>query len=148
MDPRLSYREAAAAGASPLRLVSLLYEQAIEDLRRAQRALERRDIEERTRWMNHAILVIGYLESTLDKVQGGQVAANLEKFYRQLRCGLLEAQFHQSASVLEQQISHLVLVREAWDELERATRVIAPETSRPETDRPESRERTVSDWSA
>ena len=36
MNPGLSYRETAVAGASPLRLVILMYEQAIQDLRRWQ----------------------------------------------------------------------------------------------------------------
>ena len=34
MDARSSYREVAVRGASPVRLVICLYEQAIEDLRR------------------------------------------------------------------------------------------------------------------
>ena len=45
MNPSLSYREAAVAGASPLRLVILLYEQGLEDLRRALAAQNRGDIE-------------------------------------------------------------------------------------------------------
>lgn len=119
MDPRLSYREAAVRGAGPVRLVILLYEQAIEDLRRALSALARGDIEGRTRQINHALLVIGHLQASLDKVQGGQVAVNLERFYKQLRAGLLQAQYRQSATLLEQQISHLMLVREAWCEVDR-----------------------------
>ena len=74
MNPQLSYRETAVRGASPIRLIILLYEQVIEDLRRALAALEQGDIEKRTREINHAILVIGHLQATLDKEQGGQVA--------------------------------------------------------------------------
>jgi len=120
MDPGLCYREAAAAGAKPVRLVVLLYEQAIEDLRRARAALQRGDVEQRTHHINHAILVLGHLEASLDKAQGGSVAAHLERFYAQVRLGLTQAQFHQSPSALEQQIADLVAVREAWDQLERA----------------------------
>ena len=83
MNPSLSYRKSAAAGASPLRLVILLYEQALEDLRRAQEALSRGDIEGRTREINHAILILGHLQGTIDHEQGGTVAANLERFYQQ-----------------------------------------------------------------
>lgn len=119
MNPGLSYREAAVAGANPVRLVILLYEQAIENLRRALAAHARGDVEGRTREINHAILVIGHLQATLDKNQGGKVAENLAQFYEQLRASLVEAQCKQSASVIEQQISHLLQVHEAWCAVER-----------------------------
>ena len=63
MDARSSYREATARGASPVQLVILLYEQAIEDLRRAVLALEKGDIEARTCSLNHALMVIGQLQA-------------------------------------------------------------------------------------
>lgn len=120
MNARLSYREAAVEGASPVRLVILLYEQAFEDLRAALDAHQRGDIEGRTGYINHAILVIGYLQASLDKEHGGRVALNLERFYDQVRSGLVDAQFRQSAAALEQQIAHLMQVHEAWCEVERA----------------------------
>ena len=129
MDPRLSYREATVRGASPVRLVALLYEQAIEDLRQAVDALRRGDIEARTRAVNHAILVIGHLEATLDKDRGGAAAMNLERFYNQVCSALVEAQFQQSPALLEQQISHLILVHEAWCQVEQSN--VAPPGAAP-----------------
>jgi len=99
MNPGLSYREAAVAGASPVRLVILLYEQAIEDLQRAISAQNSGDIESRTREINHAVLVIGHLQATLDAEQGGKVAANLALFYQHLRAELVESQCKQSVAV-------------------------------------------------
>ena len=119
MNPGLSYREAAVAGASPVRLVILLYEQVIEDLRRALNAQRQKDIEARTREINHAILVLGHLQATLDKDQGGVVAANLDRFYQQVKSGLVEAQFQQSEAALERQISCLMQVYDAWCEVDR-----------------------------
>ena len=121
MDARLSYREAAVRGASPVRLVVLLYEQALVDLRQALAALEQGDVEARTRAINHAVLVIGQLQSTLDMQRGGEVARNLERFYNLLRHNLVNAQFRQSAQELRAQIAHLMTLREAWVAVERAT---------------------------
>jgi flagellar secretion chaperone FliS len=117
----MSYLEGAVRGASPVRLVILLYGQAIEDLRRALCAHARADIEGRTREINHALLVIAHLQGTLNKDQGGAVAAHLERFYNQLRGGLVEAQCRQSGAALEQHISHLMMLRDAWGEVERVT---------------------------
>jgi len=143
MNPGLTYRESAVSGASPVRLVILLYEQAIEDLRRAASAQTRGDVEGRTREIDHAILVIGHLEATLDRAQGGQVAANLERFYEQLRAGLVQAQCEQSAAALEQQISHLMLVREAWSEVEKALAPAAAELENAKEER-----RAPAEWRA
>jgi flagellar secretion chaperone FliS len=147
MNPRLSYREAAVQGASPVRLVALLYEQAIEDLRRARAALDSGDIEARTRAINHAIVVIGHLQSSLDMEQGGAVARNLERFYCVVRAALVEAQCKQSAAALEQQISHLMQVHEAWCEVDRANAApaIAPAL---EQTQEEQDHRCSADWNA
>jgi flagellar protein FliS len=149
MNPRSSYREAAAQGASPLRLVVLLYEQAIEDLRRAAAAQARNDIEGRTREINHAILVIGHLQSSLDKDRGGPVAANLERFYNQLRASLVEAQCRQSAAELQKQIAFLLEMRDAWCQVERAERSPnAPNpTVKPRT-RMEDEPHSFAEWNA
>jgi flagellar secretion chaperone FliS len=150
MDANLSYREVAVTGASPVRLVVCLYEQAIEDLRQAVLALEKGDIEGRTRKINHAITVLGQLQGSLDMVRGGDVARNLERFYNLVRTGIVDAQFKQSARILEQQISQLVLVYEAWLEVERATASPAhqAEESLEPTPPIVSPEPPAADWSA
>lgn len=140
MNPGLSYREAAVAGASPVRLVILLYEQAIEDLHRALDAHARGDIEGRTRDINHAILVIGHLHASLDREQGGKVASNLALFYEQLRTGLAEAQFRQSPALIQQQMTSLMQVLDAWCDVEKD---LAPAPS-PGSSQQES----SSDWNA
>ncbi|HWY57974.1 MAG TPA: flagellar export chaperone FliS [Terriglobales bacterium] len=123
MNPTSAYRETAIRGAGPVRLVVLLYEQMIEDLRQAVNAIKQNQIELRTNKINHAISVIGYLQSSLNKQAGGQVALNLEFFYEQLRGNLAKAQFCASQRILLQQITDLLALREAWSEVERAETV-------------------------
>jgi flagellar secretion chaperone FliS len=143
MHPGLHYREAAVAGAGPVRLVILLYEQAMEDLRRAVAAHRKGDVEGRTHEINHAILVIGYLQATLDKEQGGKVAANLQRFYEQVRSGLVAAQCKQSSEAIEQQISHLMQVHEAWCAVEKA---ITPAPATPS--QPPDNDGNSTEWNA
>src|SRR5258708_17071975 len=150
MDARSSYREAAVRGASPVRLVICLYEQAIEDLRCAVIAMEKGDIETRTRGINHALTVIAQLQGTLDMERGGDVARNLARFYSLVRAGLAEAQVTQSTRILEQQTSQLATVHEAWLEVERVTAAPAPAPTaavpiRPEIPAPEN---FFVDWNA
>ncbi len=125
MNIQQSYREAAVQGASPVELVVRLYEQMIEDLRQAAIAIERNDIERRSNRIKHVILIIGYLQSTLDFARGGKVAENLDQFYDVLRQNLLRVQFRPSPRALSQQITDLLAVREAWIEVDRAEKSAA-----------------------
>ena len=132
-NARTLYRENDVRGASALRLVVLLYEQLVQDLRQALQAMELNDIELRTKRINHAILVIGHLQSPLDFDKGGKVARDLDHFYNVLRQNLVQVQFQPSKAGLRQQITDLMAVREAWVEVERAgetsVKVAAPDTS-------------------
>lgn len=119
ISPRTAYREADVRGATAARLVVLLYEQAIQDLRHAAQAMEANNIELRTNYINHALDVIGRLQATLDMERGGAVACNLLDFYKALRANLWKAQLYVSKETLLQQITDLLAVREAWAEVER-----------------------------
>jgi len=126
MSVQQSYREATVQGASPVGLVVRLYEQIVEDLRQAAKAIEQNDIRGRTRHINHAILVIGHLQSPLDFANGGKVAKDLDHFYNVLRQNLIQVQFYPSKRAITQQITDLFAVREAWIQVERAENASVP----------------------
>jgi len=128
MEADRLYRVGSVQGASPAALVARLYEQIIEDLRQAVKALQQNQIESRTNKINHAILVLGHLHSQLDFAAGGKVAEDLGNFYGTLRANLIQAQVEQSEVILRSQITDLLTVREAWVEVERAegSRLCAP----------------------
>jgi flagellar biosynthetic protein FliS len=129
-NARSLYREGGVRGATALRLVVLLYEQLIHDLTRAAQAIEQNEIELRTKLINHAVLVIGHLQSPLDFENGGKVAKDLDRFYSVLRQNLVQVQFFPSKTGIQQLITDVLAVREAWIEVERAedsTSTTAPE---------------------
>src|SRR5260370_35327515 len=95
-NPRTVYRENDVRGATAVRLVVLLYEQLVQDLSQAHQAIEQNDIERRTKRINHAILVIGHLQSPLNFANGGKVAQDLDNFYNILRKNLVQVQFFPS----------------------------------------------------
>lgn len=119
-DPNLFYCEAAVRGASKVGLVVLLYEQIVRDLNKAVKAIEQNNVERRTEAINHAITVIGHLQSTLDLDLKAPVVHHLGRIYTMLRARLVEAQARASRSILQEQIACLLEVREAWAEVERA----------------------------
>ena len=114
------------SGASPVGLVVRLYGQIVEDLRQAANAIEQADIGGRTKCINHAIVVIGHLQSALDSINGSKVAKDLDHFYNVIRQNLVQVQFYPSKRGLAQQITDWLAVREAWIKVEHAEKPALP----------------------
>ena len=118
-DTAKLYREAAVRGASPVGLVIILYEEALRALRRAEAAMERGEVEERSLAISHALRVIGYLQSVLDFERGGRLAHQLSSFYDYSKRRMLEANAKNSAEILGRLIKDFTDSTEAWREVER-----------------------------
>lgn len=121
----LSYRRTALAGASSIGLVIALYDTLSGNLRRAASAITNNDIEKRCAEVNHALLVVGQLESMVDKSSGTELAGNLSLFYAHLRAKMMEASARKSSPLLEEQVALVLQVRTAWQQRETG----APETA-------------------
>jgi flagellar protein FliS len=125
-DPVRSYRESAVRGASPLGLIVILYDEIVRSIRKALRAFESGDVEARTKELNHAVEVIGYLQSILDFEKGGQVARNLSNFYNLMRGKLLETQIMPTRDGMEMLAREIAKVGTAWQQAEKSTTPSAP----------------------
>ena len=122
-----NYSQVSAQGATPIGLIVSLFDQVIRDLRRAVEALDRKDIERRTSFLNHAHLVIAELQNVLDYERGGEPATRFENFYRVTRGMLLKAQIQASRAQLLEVIDLYAGMRQAWH---KASQKIEPQISR------------------
>jgi flagellar protein FliS len=119
MSPaEMVYRKTAVGGASGFGLLVALYDTLAGDLRRAAQAERGGDLATRAAEMNHALLVVAYLEEYVNRGSGGELANYLVAFYRSLRRGMIEAQVKRSAVLLEQQMEQVLKIREFWQNLE------------------------------
>ena len=114
------YLNAAVAGASPVGLVVLLYERMIADLRRAVAAMEKGEVEVRVQEINHAFLILGQLEGSLDSSRAPESAKTQTLFYQVVRNKILEAHLKGERKLLEEQIALLNDVRAAWEQVDPA----------------------------
>lgn len=119
MDAIQAYRASEVADDNPVHLVVLLYDQLLRDIRRALDALGRNDVQARCQELDHALVVLGQLQHTLNLENGGEVAETLDDFYSLVRSNLLMAATQQSPSLLESQYRQILAVREAWLQVER-----------------------------
>jgi flagellar secretion chaperone FliS len=114
----LAYRRTAVEGASGFGLLIALYDTLAGNLRRAADAQRNNDIASRCNEVNHALLVLGYLENWIDREDGGDLSQKLIAFYANLRRVLVEAQVKQSPDLLEAQMALIVKIRGTWQDLE------------------------------
>lgn len=148
-DARSVYRQGVGQNANPLRLIVLLYEQLIEDLRRAAQAIEASAVESRTNHLSHAMEVLGELNASLNLEDGQEVAENLAHYYGLLRSGLFHVQVHPDRRILEKHIANLLSLREAWIEVEHKHGSASPVTQTELTSNHEVGDQpSESDWRA
>lgn len=114
------YLHQAAAGASSVGLVILLYDRLVADLTRAIAAMEHGDVERRVPEINHAFLILGQLEGSLDSSQAPDAARTQALFYQVARNRILEAHIKSDRQMLEEQIKLFNDVRAAWEQVDRA----------------------------
>lgn len=114
----MAYRKTAVEGASGFGLLIALYDTLAGNLRRAAEAQRATDIEKRSREMNHACMVIGYLENGLQLSPGGDLTTQLAGFYTSLRSRLMDAQIKQSAEAFEREMTEVLKVREFWQQID------------------------------
>jgi flagellar protein FliS len=126
-DPTFVYQQASACGASPVGQVVALYDTILRDFRRALEALKARDIEARVFELNHAIVVIGYLQYILDHEHGGEPAKHFEQFYNVTRGLIVQANCKAAPEPIEELIELFTGVRQAWYQAEQKAQVVQAE---------------------
>jgi flagellar protein FliS len=119
LEAKLAYRENAVRGATPIELVVVLFDAAIDDMQRAASAIQRGDLEGRATAVRHSMLILQQLQGTLDFEKGGQVARRFEQFYNLVRAKVLESQLRNSQELMQQQIRFMSEVRDCWRQVEK-----------------------------
>lgn len=127
--PAASYREVNAStaieGASPHKLVSLLYQAVGSQIAAARGAIARHDIADKGRAIAKAVRIIEEgLLAPLDVNAGGAVAVNLRDLYQYLVHRLTMANLKTDDAALAECARLIDVVRDGWD-------AIAPQVDAP-----------------
>jgi flagellar biosynthetic protein FliS len=118
LPAELAYRKTAAESASGLTLLLSLYDTLAGDIRRAAAAERCKDIAARCCEVNHAFMVIAFLEDRMSRGNGGDLAQQLVGFYSGLRRQLIRAQSKRSPEMLEVLMNSVLEIRKAWQQVE------------------------------
>jgi len=111
------YQEIAVQTSSPTKLVVMLYEGAIRFLGQSVTAIRSNDIEGKRQSIDRAMAVIQHLQSTLDRDQGGDVAAKLDNLYIYITSKIMEGSTKLQTAPIEEAIKLLNVLLSGWEEI-------------------------------
>ncbi|RQR43123.1 MULTISPECIES: flagellar export chaperone FliS [unclassified Burkholderia] len=116
--------ETGVMGASPHRLIAMLYQGARQAIALARMHLQQGNVSARGEAIGKAIgIVENGLQVSLNRDAGGQIAERLDALYTYIGRRLLEANMHASDAMLVEVDGLLATLEEAWTG-------IAPEVAR------------------
>jgi flagellar protein FliS len=107
--------ETAVSAADPHQLVKLLYDALLQSLGAAKLAIEGNDIPAKGKAIGKAVRLIEEgLKAGLNQERGGQLASNLRALYDYCTLTLTEANFRNDLKKVEEVISLLQPLAQAW----------------------------------
>jgi flagellar biosynthetic protein FliS len=95
IDARLTYLENEILQADPIRLVQLLYRAALAALGKARIHVREGKIVERSHQISKAGDIVNELTLSINRSQGGEIAATLVELYSYMQTRLQDANFRQ-----------------------------------------------------
>jgi len=117
MSWKQAYLETRILSADPVELVSILYEYATISVQDARQSLAAGDVPGRARAVTKAIAIVGELEGSLNREQGGEIAANLGRLYPYMRDRLTHANIMQKDEPLAEVEALLKTLGDGWKEI-------------------------------
>lgn len=111
------YKQNQILNATPKKLVVLLYEGAIKNLKLAELSAEEKKIEATGTALIKAQNIISELMNTLDFENGGEVAQNLSQLYDYLLTELIKANSSKQSEDIKRSRVMLEELRDAWIEI-------------------------------
>lgn len=121
VDAHREYLEGRVLNASPMELVHILYEIALQSVENASRHLADGDAMARSREVTRAQNALTELMASLNHEAGGTLSENLAQIYSFLQRHILDAHIKQSGAGFTEAKSILTILAEAWSTTKKET---------------------------
>jgi len=112
-----AYANTQIQTASSVQVIVLLYDGAISSMRLAQEGMSTSNFQDKARFLDRALRVIGELSASLNMEEGGNIAKDLRRMYEYMQFEMTQANLKNEPHRLEGPIHCLSVIREAWQDL-------------------------------
>jgi len=112
-----AYANTQIQTASSVQVIVLLYDGAISSLKLAQEGMSQLNYQDKARFLDRALRVIGELSASLNMEEGGSIAKDLRRMYEYIQFEMTQANIKNEPRRLEGPIRCLSVIREAWQDL-------------------------------
>lgn len=102
------------AAADPHALVQILFDEALADLRKGERAIERGDLAAKSAHLSRASTIVAALDGSLDHSRGGDIAGSLAQVYAFARGRITRASVRNDAADARAASQALGEIAGAW----------------------------------
>ena len=109
-----AYRQTMVQSRSPLELVVMLYDGALRFLKETEEAMRRGDLIAKRDALSKSFAILSELQSTLNVDQGGATAESLDSLYIYMINRLTEANIQKNPAPVQEVITLLTGLRDAW----------------------------------
>ena len=114
-----AYQKSTFDTSGNVRIVSLLFDGAINFIKLGRVKMGERDIAGKGLYIGKATALVGELTSSLNMEEGGEIARNLRRLYDFVLDRLLKANLKNDAVALDEAEKVLQELREGWKGMER-----------------------------
>lgn len=122
-DPKQAYKDTHAttsvSGATPHKLIALLYDACHENLATAKGAMARGDVKAKAEALKKAMEIIVRLQAILDFEKGGSIATRLEDLYTFCVNRLALANAVNDASMIDEVYGVIAELKVGWAQIEK-----------------------------
>jgi len=112
-----AYANTQIQTASSVQVIVLLYDGAISSMKLAQEGMSTLNFQDKARFLDRALRVIGELSASLNMEEGGNIAKDLRRMYEYIQFEMTQANLKNEPHRLEGPIRCLSVIREAWQDL-------------------------------
>lgn len=121
-NPYQKYQNQSVQTATPERLLLMLFEGAIRFCKEAMIGVDQNNFQLANEKNIRVQNIINELIVTLDREKGGEVAVNLLAIYNYMNQRLIEANLKKDKAILEEVLSHLTELHQAFNEAAQVVR--------------------------
>lgn len=112
------YQKTAVQNASPVGLIVMLYDGAINFMERGKHAMGQADYDKQNQYLQKAQRIVMELIACLDMDQGGEIAQNLFSLYTFALNQLVEANLMAKPEGVDRALRVFTEIRESWVAIE------------------------------